>query len=132
MIELQIKTDDLLPLARKLRKSPELLGDVAQDVAVTVRRLVQGRTPVKSGTMKRSWSPVQAETSGFSFSSNVPYASVLEDGLYPSVGPRTVSYEGGVYSKQAPGGMISPVINDDKVMQQVVNGVLKAMAAGIA
>lgn len=40
------------------------------------------------------------------FSNNLPYISALEFGKYPGVGPKTVSGAGGIYSKQAPEGMV--------------------------
>ncbi len=43
-----------------------------------------------------------------------PYGPTLEEGKYRGVGPRTQAGEGGIFSRQAVGGIIAPLLNDPK------------------
>jgi hypothetical protein len=51
-------------------------------------------------------------------SNNLPYAGPIEKGSklgerpWPSAGPLTLVMGGRVFSKQAPGGMIGPILKD--------------------
>ncbi len=71
------------------------------------------KTDIHSGQLKYlGWGPVERTGYSFSFSTNVDYAVILEKGMYKNVGPRTVSFEGGIYSSQAPGGIVAPIIDN--------------------
>lgn len=132
MISLKIGAEEFAAFAHRILAIPNGLDVVAEDVANTLRNIVVGKTPVASSALKRSWSPVQRTTGGFSFSTDLPYAVVIEEGLYKSVGPRTVEYEGGVYSRQAPGGMIGPVIRDDGMIAAIADKVIRELSKGVA
>jgi len=106
---------------------PAAAQSALQDVAETLRRLALGRTPYATGELYRSWSSVTREEGGFSFSTDVPYAEVLERGLYPGVGPRTVEVEGGIFSRQAPGGILTPIVEDDEVIRKVVDLIVEVI-----
>ena len=77
----------------------------------------------KGGRYKGAWQYSTAKkphgTMGMvTFSNNVPYAIVLEKGStpgnrpWPSKGPRTVVYNGKIFSSQAPGGVAEVVFED--------------------
>lgn len=116
-------------VTRILQKIPDAVRTAGMDGATTVRNLVVGRTPVATGVAKRSWSSLQTMTGGFSFASNLDYMEILEEGLYARVGPRTVQTPEGIFSRQAPGGMISPVIEDEEIMVKVLEGVVSQIVA---
>lgn len=96
-----------------------------------LRDIIVERTPVDTGHFKRSWSSVSFMSGGLSFSADVSYAHVLEEGLYPSVGPKTVAFAGGIYSSQAPGGIIGPVVESDLVVSQIAELIAAHILKGI-
>jgi len=99
--------------------------DTLEDTARTIRKLVVGKTPVgissTAGTMKGSWSSLRKASDGFSFDTRTPYAHVLEEGLYPGVGSRTVQTGGGIFSRQAPSGMATPILADSSLEDQIAS-----------
>lgn len=133
-IEMEIKgTDEFLNV---LKSIPGALDTVVNDVAVEMRNIVEGRSPVgdpardtashQHGDLKKSWSGVvKLEAATFSFHSGVPYASVLEEGRYKGVGPRTVQMDTGIFSRQAPRGMLLPLIEDAELINRIVDNVVR-------
>lgn len=101
------------------------------EAAKTLRLLFLGRTPYKSGHLKREWSNVEYVAGGFSFGNPVEYADTIERGAYPHVGPRTVAVDGGIYSRQAPGGIMRPILEDPSQIEAVVNLILNTIIRGI-
>lgn len=92
---------------------------VVRDEMETVRATIVATTPVDTGTLRDSWSPVTrgSEALTWSVSTDLVYAPVLEYGGYPGVGPKTVALGGGtigagfvgnagIYSTQAPLGWV--------------------------
>jgi len=63
----------------------------------------KGQAPLRRSAEKLR--PSEMEDTIY-FSNNLPYISALEFGEYPGVGPKTVQGAGGIYSKQAPSGMV--------------------------
>lgn len=110
---------------------PEAIEVSIRDIATTLRNLVIGQTPVgirpNSPRMKQSWSDVERTATGFAFSNPKDYASVLEEGRYPGVGPRTVATEGGIFSRQAPGGIIGPLLEDQARIESIIVGIAQAL-----
>lgn len=84
----------------------------------SIRQVVINTSPVDTGRLKASWSPVsQRGTLAYGFGTQVHYAPTLEYGGYPRVGPRTIRLGGaplgagfvagaGIYSQQAPLGFV--------------------------
>jgi len=83
---------------------------------------IKDEVPKDSGDYSKNWNvnnpPKSAGNLAFiTFSNDLVYARPLEYGVtpgekpWPSVGPKTVQYEGKIYSSQAPGGTAEPVIN---------------------
>jgi hypothetical protein len=82
--------------------------------------LAQTRSPVDTGRFRAAWqlSPFYGANTiaGIMLTNNVPYAGVLEFGSrsgkkpWPSAGPKTVVHSGRIYSRQAPGGIMAPVL----------------------
>jgi len=84
----------------------------------SIRQVIINTSPVDTGHLKASWSPVRAVGSlAYACGTNVHYAPTLEYGGYPRVGPRTIRLGGGeigagfvagpgIYSQQAPLGFV--------------------------
>ncbi len=98
---------------------------------------IQNRTPVgqrkvegKRGLRKKRYGEhlqdkwvidIEPNGRGATISTDVFYAPALEFGdWYPGVGPRTVATAGGIFSKQAPGGIIKPLIDDPKLFDKAI------------
>ena len=144
MLELTIDANGFRHLSGLLKDFPQLIDDAAEQAALTVRNLVRGRTPVgprkagagwradpHAGLAKKSWTEVRRVSTGFSFGLDVPYANVLEYGGYTSVGPRTVAESGGIFSRQAPGGMITPVLGDPTALKKISALVASEITRGV-
>jgi hypothetical protein len=80
---------------------------------------------VASGNLWRSWKVASLGLGAVSVYTDVPYADVLEEGKYPGIGPRTASGPGGIYSKQAVGGILGPLLEDKELMDGMVNRLIK-------
>lgn len=92
----------------------QLLEEMARDL----RSRVVATTPVDTGRLKRSWSPVTRRARlTWGFGTSLYYAPILEYGGYTRTGPRTVALGGGelgagfvagagIYSTQAPLGFV--------------------------
>lgn len=119
-----------------LRAYPRILDAALDDVIKTLRNLARGGTPVgvgsTSGATKRSWGPIEHEDGGLSFSLDVPWAEVLERGLYPGVGPRTVQTSEGIFSRQAPEGILSPMVEDEEVQRKIAGMVVSELERRLA
>lgn len=113
-----------------LARIPDALNTAAEDTAKTIHQLALGRTPVgdeatdpHSGQAKRGWSDVQRQgmSGGFAFENPIDYTTILEEGGYKNVGPRTVSEGGKIYSRQAPGGILKPLVDDPQVLDDIAD-----------
>jgi hypothetical protein len=116
----------------------------SRDAMKTLRLLTIGRTPVGEvkkkkgkrkgskkyvpGTAKKSWTDVEASGEEVKFSLTVPYAGPLEFGSFPTrppwpnVGPRTTKFHGMIFSRQAPGGMAGPILEDESLSGDQIFG----------
>ncbi len=115
----RISIENLAAVFERLADLPGAVEVGIRDVATTLRSLVLGRSPVDTGVFKLSWGAVQEHEGGFSFTNPLPYAHVLEEGLYLGTGPRTTAQEGQVYSRQAPGGVAGPIVEDPETIELV-------------
>jgi hypothetical protein len=130
---IDVNKETMGQLEKMFAQFPKAAESILRDFAITVRRMLQGRTPVgkkyvkksdrkskkskpyvPSGKLKASWQGPVKEGDSWVVYTGLPYAYILEEGRYPGVGPRTVSAVGGVYSSQAPGGMIGPMLADQE------------------
>lgn len=142
-ISLNVPKEDINKIFAMFDAFPEIQASVLEDIANTVRTVIQGVSPIgldyrpkqvsktgavkkgtggwfrraarKEGTLKTSWSQVQEMGGGYGFYAGVPYARIVEFGLYPGLGPRTVTGPGGIYSSQAPQGMVAPLVTGGEV-----------------
>lgn len=83
---------------------------------------------VRSGALRKSWEQdTDAAARGITFSTDLPYIHVLEQGLYPNPpkGPARTNVpwtpwrvEGG-FSKQAPKGIAGPLLTDEKLERAI-------------
>lgn len=130
-LELNINVEGIDPIIRLLGDVPQVFDIAVNDVATTLRNLVIGRTPIgvkpHGGTLKKSWSNVSRTSTGFTFGTGLDYAQILEEGLYPSAGPRTIEVEGGVYSRQAEGGIIGPLLRDETLLNRIATSVVETV-----
>ena len=133
MFEINIELEGLEDIQQMLQAVPEMAELAIEDAAKTLRNLVIGRSPVYpgSGALKRSWSNVQRTSTGFTFGTNRDYAEILEEGLYTRVGPRTVQVGEGIFSRQAPGGIIAPLLADSNLMEQIVQDIAQRLIRSI-
>jgi hypothetical protein len=94
------------------------------------RRRKGQKKPYVPGTLWKSW---QYETGPayIQFYTEVPYAHVLEYGKYKGVGPRTEAGEGGIYSKQAVGGMMRPLLDDAGMLDQILERIAKEIRRAV-
>jgi hypothetical protein len=120
--------------------SNEFEQDTAKFARVFREKLLQvikQRTPVDTGAYQFGWRTsapvVSREAISLTFQSSTrgesgyDYGRHLEEGLYPSVGPRTVGLAGGIYSKQAPGGIIGPLVEEAAWPDAITMIVLEAL-----
>lgn len=116
----RVQVERLAGVFEALAEIPEALEVGFRDVATFLRSAVLGRSPTgDTGVFKASWGAIEEIDGGFSFTNPVPYAHVLEGGLYPGLGPRTTSAEGGIYSRQAPGGVAEPIMESAEFIEKV-------------
>jgi len=97
--------------------------------------LAQTRSPVDTGRFRAAWQlfPYYGTNTiaGIMLTNNVPYAGVLEFGSpsgkkpWPSAGPKTVAVGGRVFSRQAPGGIMAPVLPNiaQNAAERVLQGI---------
>jgi hypothetical protein len=140
---IDVNKESLGLMEKMFAEFPQAADSILRDFAITIRRMLQGRTPVgrkyvrksdrkskkskaypPSGALKASWQGPTKEGNSWTVYTGLPYAYVLEEGRYPGIGkipagadwsnPRTVSAAGGIYSSQAPGGMAGPMLADQE------------------
>ena len=125
-------------------KRRELAEAKAKEKGKTIKSRIKTAKWLKSGAvkgksnLKGSWQvetfPQQMAVDIFT---SVPYAGVLEMGLYPNP-PTTRPPSGrppagewrvsGGFSKGAPGGLIQPVINDETIMNNAMDLIVDEVA----
>ncbi len=131
MITVNVDVKGLRELLPKISALPKVIEAATEDAANTIRNLVIGRTPVDTGVLKSSWSAVKRTSGGFSFDNSQDYAVVVEEGRYTGLGPRTVREQGRIYSRQAPGGMIAPIVADDQLLSKLVEQIAEQIVKGL-
>lgn len=128
-----------LPLYEALANVPEAVYAGMEDGAKTIRALAKRNTPrgysgprsrtmrrdPHAGQMKQEWSAVSMVQGGFTFDNTVPYSEVLEEGRYPGVGPRTARRGDDVYSRQAVGGILQPLIEDETLRADIARNIVE-------
>ena len=133
MTQGRVRLENIEDALRILKQIPEAYQKAGEEATDTFRTLAQGGTPVATGHAKRSWGQVKkaANNVGYSFRNRIPYMGTLEMGLYPRVGPRTVAVGGKIFSIQAPGGILQPLVDDEallgRVAQQIVDSIMRGM-----
>lgn len=127
-IEVNVSDREIVKLFERANEYPKFLQETVQRLAEKLREFAVERTPIgekyvkgigwsKSGHMKESWSSVTQDGDTFSFQNTVPYASIVDRGGYPGISPRhnppKTAYgpDGKIYSSQAIGGIIRPIID---------------------
>jgi len=117
--------DEVIAGVARMLQLDTATREVLRSSTEKLKTMVQGDTPVgigpTKGQLKSGWSGVTEGYGGFTFQNPVPYAAVLERGLYPGVGPRTVKTGKGIFSRQAPDGMTAAITEAEaaKIVQYV-------------
>lgn len=93
------------------------LQTIAEELGNWYKTIFEEATPVDTGLASDSWvDPVVSEMEGgmeITVDNAVPYINALLHGSdpgsrpWPRVGPKTVEYEGKIYSNQTPGGIVA-------------------------
>ena len=127
MIETDVQIQNLEQVMAVLRAIPAAFDAGAEDAAKTMRTLAIGGTPRSLLTKVHAqdqWGRVERNSGGFSFSNPVDYMTILEEGLYPwPQSPRTI----GGYSRQAPEGILKPLVEDESVLQRIAELVVEQL-----
>ena len=112
---------------------------VLGQVFVLVHDIVVNRTPVDVTTKKgraksfgehlqESWVfDVAPDARSATVATDFVYAPVLEFGKYRGVGPRTAVGDGGIYSRQAVGGMLRPLVDDPTILGDAIDMVVSEL-----
>lgn len=118
-------------IEKTLAGVPPAIQTAAHDAAVTLLNIVIGGSPVGigpgSGTFKRAWTDVEMVQGGFAFGNSTHYGDILEEGLYPVAGPRTIATSKGIFSNQAPEGVLEHVVDDDQVIERLTAQIVQIM-----
>lgn len=146
MIRLSLSVVGGSEAVRRVRGFQDAVKSSLKTIAEEVRTAVIEGTPVGDypppkkpgskvrtpGHLKAGWGSLEEHEGGYAFSNPVPYANILEEGLYPSIGDhlktkRGTSAEGqpGIFSSQAVGGMIGKLISDDQKMDMLADDFIK-------
>lgn len=95
--------------AERVRKSSKkLIAKVEENhhkVALELFMKIQEKSPVDTGELRRSW-VIHKVPNGYVISTPVPYAPILEYGLYPNPPRGGKDKTVGGFSKQAPQGFV--------------------------
>lgn len=127
MITLQIDVEDKGTEKALKGLTTENFHEMVYPGSLVLRNVIIGGTPVDQGELKRSWGDVERTSTGFTFGTGKDYATVLEEGLYKGVGKRTMKFEGKIFSKQAPGGIIKPQIEDKETQRKFLKAVIRQL-----
>jgi|ADurb_Leu_01_Slu_FD_contig_111_60659_length_1004_multi_2_in_0_out_0_3 hypothetical protein len=126
MTQLRLSVEGLDNLEGQVPDVQKIKAGVLKAVEF-LRSEAQSRTPVDTGALKGSWSEVAMTEGGYSFSNPLPYAGIIETGGYAREGPKTVMSGGAIYSKQAVGGILGPMIENEIILQKVTDIITKAI-----
>ena len=117
---------------KNMNKRFAILSKIALNkVAADMVAAFEHNSPVDSGEFRRNWdfSSISAPgiLAGVSIYNTKIYGGPIEEGSpkggdpWPSAGKKTVEQDDRIWSKQAVGGVISPIIGDDIYMSNVIN-----------
>ena len=118
------------------RNAGKAVTGTVSKYGMEIFRAVVQRSPVDKGMFRGSWDMI-TRTGGahllqLKITNSLPYAGPLEEGSkkgekpWPNAGPKTVEVDGRIYSSQAPGGIVNPVM--EKVN---VNGLMGAIEVAL-
>lgn len=134
MIKVSINQEELQEMAHYLGAYPNEIKSVIDESKGKLKDyvydlLVEG-TPKDSGKTRKAWSSVATEY-GLSFYNTEVSAYVLEEGKFSGVGPKTVQTGEGIFSTQAPEGIINPIMKDDKELGKIADLLLEEMLKSV-
>ena len=91
----------------------EIAANVGEIAGQLFGRIVY-RSPVDTGIFRLSWK-IEGVQGGYRIYNPLPYGPTLEYGGYTRVGNKTVASGEGIYSRQAPHGMVRVSIEEVKI-----------------
>jgi len=106
--------------------------NVVGQITTVMHDVIMNRTPVDNtprglkkgagGHMKERWK-IDLQSLGFGATIGNPqhYGRTLEKGEYRVVGPRTQASGSGIYSRQAVGGIIKPLLDNPAILQDAID-----------
>jgi len=123
-MKLNISPEGIDELRLFAQAYPKMVKSVIEeskaDVESYLLDLIKEGTPVETGKTKRAWTSTKRK-GGLSFRNPKVSAKVLDRGLYPGVGPKTVKTGSGIFSTQAPEGILNPIVKSEKVKADLAN-----------
>jgi hypothetical protein len=138
MIQTTIQEDNLRTIMDALQEIPAALRSGMFQAAQTMRHQAISRTPRYDDKLRtpavrgrphavERWGQVQNHQGGFSFENPAFHTVILEEGAYPGVQDRsskgqpnrTQHYGDGIYSTQALGGILGPLLEDEQLLEQI-------------
>ena len=100
-----------------MRALEDHVDDMLRVAAQNMWDGITSKTPVDTGRLRSAWNPSMPVRSFgigkvLTIRNSLPYAPVVEYGRYPGVGPKTVAANDGIYSRQAPRGMMRITVEE--------------------
>ncbi len=108
-------------VSKWIAKVPVATKEIARGVAEEVFKRVKDRTPVDTGALQAAWT---LEESGdvITVTNALPYAAVVEYGLYPNPPKGGAGKTTGGFSSQAPQGMVGVTLAEvPQIIEEVVS-----------
>jgi hypothetical protein len=121
IITIVVDARDIEDLKENLGKIPQAINRLGRNISEKIREFAVERTPVLTGKLKGSWTPVQEEGESFWFNVGYPYGRILEEGLYPFEGRGTIRVGDRIFSKKAIGGILAPILDETEESGKTVS-----------
>lgn len=123
---LQLQTTKFLAqIQATMAKQMTAVEHYVAEKAVEVHADISAATPVDTGALRASWQLQQDGQFQWRIMTHLPYAVVVEYGLYRGVGEKTIETGYGIFSRQAPSGAVR--ISLEKHRRGFVSGAIKVM-----
>ena len=136
-IEVGFLVDDLMDQMRGA--ADDSITTILGLVDTKFYEMITGRTPRDDVTRKgkaksteehiqASWQhEIDAGSRSVMFGTDFVYAPVLDLGGYPGIGPRTTGGAGGIYSRQAPRGIVQDLMKDSATIDDALEMIMQKL-----
>jgi hypothetical protein len=113
---------------RACQEMPGAIQDGLKLVTQFLRTLTVERTPWVTGRTAGAWSSIEPVDGGYSFGNPLEHTEGLEIGFEKVKNPKnTIPMNGRFFSKQAPGGIIKPLLDNEAIMDRAVTMFMEAV-----